>query len=187
MSQSRGIVDTIANITMVSSNPKTVLFDVGGTTYRASRSLIELWPNTMLARLISEDWNSDASTDVDKEIFIDRDGEAFRYVLNYLRDNKAYLPMTVAKEAVIQELMYYGFDSSAAAKTIHGGSPYLELAKLADTYGNETRLMRDSIQQLHGEITVEKYKKNFGKKVEELIETMKRLDSTGRRAISEMD
>ena len=36
----------------------TVNLDVGGTKYRVSKSLIAQYPNTMLARLISDTWNN---------------------------------------------------------------------------------------------------------------------------------
>ena len=41
-------------------------------------------------------------------IFIDRDGYLFRHVLNYLRDGKVILPITIDKNAFLFELQYYG-------------------------------------------------------------------------------
>ena len=86
----------------------TVYFDVGGTKYRVSRSLIEIYPKTMLARLVSDTWQEDP----DKEIFIDRDGDRFRYVLDYMRHRKVSLPVTeLTKHALLQELDYFGFEN----------------------------------------------------------------------------
>ena len=45
-------------------------------------------------------------------IFIDRDGDRFRYVLDYMRDGKVILPynsVVVTKESLLVELQYFGF------------------------------------------------------------------------------
>jgi hypothetical protein len=63
---------------------KAIRLNVGGTRYEVSRSLMEMYPDTMLARLTSDDWsNAD-----DQEVFIDRNGPRFQYVLDYMRDQK---------------------------------------------------------------------------------------------------
>lgn len=85
---------------------ETVNFDVGGKKYRVSKSQIDLHPNTMIAKLVSDQWHQDA----ENEIFIDRDGTLFQFVLNYLRDGKVYLPITVSKAALMEELRYFGFE-----------------------------------------------------------------------------
>ena len=89
------------------SEQKTVQFDVGGQMYRVSKSLIEQHEETMLARLVSDTWlaNPDAT------IFIDRDGERFKYVLDYLRYGKVSLPLTVPREMFLLDMEYYGFSS----------------------------------------------------------------------------
>jgi hypothetical protein len=73
--------------------------------YKVSRSLIEMYPDTMLARLISEEWRGD----VIQEVFIDRDGTRFQYVLDYMRDQKVHLAMNVSKDSILMELEYFGF------------------------------------------------------------------------------
>jgi hypothetical protein len=84
---------------------KVIRLNVGGTRYEVSRSLIELHPDTMLARMISEEWSSGN----DQEVFIDRNGPRFQYVLDYMRDQKATLAMNVTKESILTELEYFGF------------------------------------------------------------------------------
>ena len=86
---------------------ETVLFDVGGTKYKVSRSLLSNHPDTMLARSASDQWQEDPEA----EIFIERDGERFRYCLDYLRDGRVILPITVAKGAVLEDLKYYGVEN----------------------------------------------------------------------------
>eukprot|EP00957_Ditylum_brightwellii_P183242 13957917-Ditylum_brightwellii.AAC.1 len=75
-------------------------FDVGGHKYKVSRSLIQQHPNTMLARISSEQWQKDPKA----EILMDRNGDRFQYCLDYLRDGAVALPATVPKKALIQDL-----------------------------------------------------------------------------------
>ena len=91
----------------------TVRLNVGGHRYEVSRSLLELYPESMLARLISDEWNDNESNDDDGNpdddvIFIDRNGRRFEYVLDFMRDHEVNLPMTESLEAVKKELVYYG-------------------------------------------------------------------------------
>ena len=46
-------------------------------------------------------------TSTSSEFFIDRDGEIFSYVLNYLRDLKVSLPLQVTKASLLNELEFY--------------------------------------------------------------------------------
>ena len=93
---------------MKNMRTETVKFNVGGVKYEVSKSQIDLYPNTMLARSVSDQWRPD---NVETEIFIDRNGNLFQYVLDYMRQNgKVHIPMTVSKDALIDELAYYGFE-----------------------------------------------------------------------------
>ncbi len=87
---------------------KIIKFNIGGCTYEVSKSQLDSKPNTMLARSASDQWLQDSKAD----IFIDRDGSLFKYVLSYLRDGRVDLPLTVSKKALMQELIYYyGFEN----------------------------------------------------------------------------
>ena len=85
---------------------KVVKFNVGGQPYQVSRSLLALYPQTMLAKSAAKQWQEDPES----EVFIERDGEMFRHVLNYLRDGNVKLPLTVTKDGFLLELVYYGVD-----------------------------------------------------------------------------
>ena len=85
---------------------ETVKFNVGGTIYEVSRSLLERYPDTMLAKSASKRWQEDSMS----EIFIERDGDLFRHVLSYLRDGRVALPLTASREGLMLELQYYGLD-----------------------------------------------------------------------------
>lgn len=88
---------------------QTVTFNVGGEKFQVARSLLlDFYPNSMLAKAISERWQTEQ--DPDEEIFLDRCPKLFRQVLEYLRNKKVDLPITVAKKAVLSELKYYCVD-----------------------------------------------------------------------------
>eukprot|EP00579_Thalassiosira_antarctica_P011451 CAMPEP_0201925696 /NCGR_PEP_ID=MMETSP0903-20130614/14854_1 /ASSEMBLY_ACC=CAM_ASM_000552 /TAXON_ID=420261 /ORGANISM="Thalassiosira antarctica, Strain CCMP982" /LENGTH=258 /DNA_ID=CAMNT_0048463405 /DNA_START=18 /DNA_END=794 /DNA_ORIENTATION=- len=95
---------------MAENNPafNTVVLDVGGRHFKVSRSFIERHPDTMLAMLISDRWNDDPS----KPIFIDRDGDIFAHVLNYLRYGSIELPNGLPKSMFQRELGFYGITSN---------------------------------------------------------------------------
>ena len=75
----------------------------------------------MLARMISKTWltksdDEDVIGDVmehsGKPLFIDRDGERFRYVLDYMRDGPTIsLPVTVSKDGFLMDLDFFGFEN----------------------------------------------------------------------------
>jgi hypothetical protein len=94
---------------------ETVQFNVCGRGYTISRSLLKLYPDSLLAMSASKSWQEDPTA----EIFIDRDGDRFRYILDYMRDGNVVLPCTVSKEAVLADLEYYGieFDDSLVDNT----------------------------------------------------------------------
>jgi hypothetical protein len=84
---------------------KVIRLNVGGSHYEVSRFLMEMYPETMLARLVSDEWSGEN----DQEVFIDRNGLRFQYVLDYMRDQKTTLAMNINKESILTELDYFGF------------------------------------------------------------------------------
>ena len=99
-------------------NSTTVQFDVGGRVYRVSRSLLELFPDTMLSRMVSKTWAHDDDDGRKEEIpiFIERNAERFQYVLDYMRDGQVVsLPVTVSKKGFLKDLEYYGFENVDAS------------------------------------------------------------------------
>jgi hypothetical protein len=83
-----------------------VKFNIGGKLYQISKSLLEMHSNTMLAKSASENWQKDPEA----EIFIERNGIRFQFVLDYLRDGQVTLPVTESKEMLISELEYFGVE-----------------------------------------------------------------------------
>lgn len=97
------------------TTPPTVRFNVGGTPFEVSRSLLstEMMKSTALGRMISDMWQHDAHA----VIFIDRDGENFRHVLQYLRYGHVSLPLSISKSAFLQDMDFYGITVPAGSIT----------------------------------------------------------------------
>lgn len=108
----------------VKNAPEIVKLNVGGTKFKVSRSLIEQYPNTMLARLVTDTWQHHPDN---QEAFLDRDGETFRLVLTYMRDKKVFVPMKLAKKTVLHELEYFGFEN-VDESVVHSGCTRIQAA-----------------------------------------------------------
>ncbi len=121
---------------------EVVRLDVGGTKFKVSRSLIEQYPNTMLARLVSDTWQQQHHRD--HEVFIDRDGETFRLVLTYMRDRKVFVPMKLAKRTILQELEYFGFED-VDESVIHSGCTRIQAASSLALYN---KIHVDRVEEL---------------------------------------
>jgi hypothetical protein len=67
-------------------------FNVGGSLYDVARNTLLKFEDTMLANLVSDRWRSGHKDDI---IFIDRDGDRFKYILDWYRDGKINIPKTV--------------------------------------------------------------------------------------------
>lgn len=119
---------------------EVVRLDVGGTKFKVSRSLIEQYPNTMLARLVSDTWQQHR----DHEVFIDRDGETFRLVLTYMRDHKVYVPMKLAKKTILTELEYFGFED-VDESAIQSGCTRIQAASSLALYN---KIHHDRVEEL---------------------------------------
>ena len=147
----------------------TARLNVGGFHFEVSRSLIVQHDSSMLARLVSDTWQADPEA----IIFIDRDGETFRHCLDFLRYGRVSLPLTVARDAFLRDMDYYGIEVDAsligvAGPVVQGATCVLnrrkhmkmetiaiqeEIASLARTTQAETKRLQARIASL--EITDE--------------------------------
>jgi hypothetical protein len=107
-----------------------VRFNIGGTKYEVSRSVIDKFPDSMLAKICSDTWNNndktgddDDGTDDESEIFIERDGERFRYVLDYMRDGSVQIPLSIPRGQLVMDLEYYGIDYADESITLSVADP----------------------------------------------------------------
>ncbi|KAL7533678.1 hypothetical protein ACHAWF_004585, partial [Thalassiosira exigua] len=96
---------------------------VGGSSRCLAPSSIDI-RDTMLGRLVSDAWQEDP----EEAVFIDRNGDTFAYVLDYLRYGSIDLPITVPKATFDREIDYYGIRSVEG--TINGESIY----QVADSF-----------------------------------------------------
>ncbi|KAL7524270.1 hypothetical protein ACHAXR_000503, partial [Thalassiosira sp. AJA248-18] len=103
---------------------ETIVFDVGGKTFKVSRSLIEQYDETMLGRLVSKTWQGDPN----EPVFIDRNGDLFAHVLDYLRYGCIDLPLSTPRSNFIRELDFYGIYCDAT--DIKQDSPAAKLEDL---------------------------------------------------------
>ena len=144
---------------MSDKNNNIVHLNVGGTKYQVSKGLMEQYPTTMLARMVSETW----MTNPQQEIFIDRDGETFRYVLNYMRNLKVNLPnsQTLSSEALMEELKYFGFENIPEGAIRFGCSPNEAMGRVVKhrqamkkLHDKRIKKFRDKFRQQEGHETV---------------------------------
>ncbi|GFS19704.1 BTB/POZ domain-containing protein KCTD6 [Elysia marginata] len=71
-----------------------ITLNVGGTLYTTTRATLLKYPDSMLGSLVSNDYAS--TLDPNGHLFIDRDGEAFKYILNFLRSSQLCVPSDFA-------------------------------------------------------------------------------------------
>ncbi|RIA82503.1 BTB/POZ protein [Glomus cerebriforme] len=83
-----------------------ITLNVGGIKYETFRSTLTNYPKTLLGKMFCK--NTSQPTN---EYFIDRDGQVFRYILQYYRNNgKIYWPnsnQSVSNEELVDELNYF--------------------------------------------------------------------------------
>ena len=126
----------------MTDKPEVVQFDVGGRVFKTSRSLIDQHEDTMLARLVSDTWQEDPN----KSVFIDRDGDIFAQVINYLRYGSIELPMTISKAMFLRDLDFFGIvPEEGSVKTASEA-----WASKVDERYNKIKDHEDQIKQ-HGE------------------------------------
>ncbi|CAB9507514.1 WD repeat domain 85 [Seminavis robusta] len=139
--------------TVPEGSTPTVRFNVGGTKYEISRSLLSQHQNTMLARIASETWQKDPQS----EIFVERDGGRFKFVLDFMRDGQVILPAPgqVSKESLLNELAYFGFDnvdpSRIKVEFAHLDAPR-QMMQLTEEHNNKIEKLYSKREKLNIEI-----------------------------------
>ena len=122
--------------------PLLVTFNVGGTKYQVSRSLLDQHPDIMLTRMVSDTWHAEGD-EANNEFFIERDGARFAYVLDYMRDGRVSLPggnTVCTKSSLLNELTYFGFknvDKSSVEVEFSHGNVTKYVARLTEDFVRE--------------------------------------------------
>ena len=123
----------------MTTDSSTVRFNVGGTAFEVARSLLsaDMLKSTALGRMCSDMWQHDAQA----VIFIDRDGENFRHVLQYLRYGHVSLPLSISKSAFLQDMDFYGISVPQGSVTddsvVDDSKANLQAANRLITLGHE--------------------------------------------------
>ena len=85
-----------------------ISLNVGGTVYTTSRSTLTRYPDSMLGAMFGGKLPLENSKDSEGNYFIDRDGELFKHILNFLRVSKLVLPNNFQDtEAFQMEVDFY--------------------------------------------------------------------------------
>jgi len=107
---------------------KKIKINVGGARFETSRSVLTKVEDSMLGRMFGRcDAMLQADPD-DGSIFIDRDGERFRLILDFLRDLDGAFTQKrigalpeVSQEAMARELDYFGLKAA-----VFGARPWID-------------------------------------------------------------
>ena len=93
-----------------------VRLNVGGTRYEVSRDTLTRYEGSMLTSLLSGKWKEGEGGE--NEIFIDRDGRRFGYILDYLRSNRVYLPDLSDQSALKDEFEFFGIEADMSKVSV---------------------------------------------------------------------
>ncbi|RHZ67058.1 hypothetical protein Glove_303g149 [Diversispora epigaea] len=90
------------------TNFEEIILDVGGTKYKTKRSTLTKHPNTLLGKIFLNPSNCN------KEFFLDRNGRAFHYIMEFYRTGEPLWPDKsdgVTCEEVEREFEYFQIHS----------------------------------------------------------------------------
>lgn len=82
----------------------------------------------MLSRLVSDTWLEDPES----EVFIDRDGDRFAYILDYLRYGELKLPISISFDLFMKDVDYFGIHVVQGSVTRENFYPSKTLNELVD-------------------------------------------------------
>ena len=114
------------------SNPQIIKLNVGGTHFQTTKTTLCFKPDSVLARDIVD--RNAKLIETDQEIFIDRDPEAFKHILNLLRDPRYCFP-----EEYRYELEYFCLVDPEPEKQKDDKKEKAELAVGPETIPKEFR------------------------------------------------
>ena len=92
------------------SSKAPIYLDVGGTVYKSSLATLTKYPDSRLAKMISESDSCDRIVfdETEGSYFLDRDGALFRFVLNFCRNSRLALPQNFQElDLLYEEALYF--------------------------------------------------------------------------------
>lgn len=94
---------------------KTVIFNVGGTTFEITKDSFNAYPNSTLYKLVNKSSSSSSFSSrfaskksSTQTIFLDHNPFAFSVILDYIRYKRLCVPKNVAREIVELQLREFG-------------------------------------------------------------------------------
>ncbi|RGB40856.1 BTB/POZ protein [Rhizophagus diaphanus] len=84
---------------------ETIILNVGGVKYETFRSTLTAYPNTMLGTMFSERNKMTLKSDDNKTYFIDRNGYAFYYIMEFYRTGKILWPGEIKNQENMRKLV----------------------------------------------------------------------------------
>lgn len=81
----------------------TIKFNVSGFKYQEPRSILRD-PHSRLSQIVSEQ----TSLNSDAEVYVNRDGALFHYVMDYVKYGRVVLPVTESRNTLMNELVFFG-------------------------------------------------------------------------------
>jgi len=93
-----------------------VKLNVGGMHYATTRHTLMTYGENYFSALLSEKYKVVKDGD---SIFIDRNGELFALVLDYLRTGELFIPKHVERERVMKEFKFFCIDPVTFASKVN--------------------------------------------------------------------
>mmetsp|Transcript_18286 Transcript_18286/g.42979 ORF Transcript_18286/g.42979 Transcript_18286/m.42979 type:complete len:263 (+) Transcript_18286:132-920(+) len=87
-----------------------IVLNVGGNRFETTTATLRAHSPTFFSALVSENFRS--SLDSQGVYFIDRDGEAFKPLLQFMRNGNLIIPPTVSTAEVMAEAQFYGLQAA---------------------------------------------------------------------------
>lgn len=103
---------------------KIIQFNVGGTRYDIAEETLLNHADTMLAKLVSSKWKKGGNQE---PLFIDRDGERFRYILDWYRDGQITVPRTIPVSALRNDALFFGLPDDVVIEETQSFGDYVSL------------------------------------------------------------
>ena len=135
---------------MSSSSNTIVKLNIGGTLYEVSRSLINSFSDSMLCSIVSNKWKEGS----EEQIFIERDGHRFRYVLDYMRDGNVNLPRGECTKSLFTELDYFGIEYDSNKISSNDSLNLFEVTRSYRAYLEKFENMKYAHARSHIEILI---------------------------------
>ena len=108
----KGHVNDLSHVDKSHALSERVRINVGGCVYVTTKSTLMKHPNSLLAKLSTDDPNYDTKME---EYYFDRNHSIFEFVLEYYRTGFLHIPKGVCQVLVRTEFSFWGLDVNCIA------------------------------------------------------------------------